>query len=217
MYLAEEPGTDSATQTAAALAVLAKGRLLEPTRALWARAGLGMAHFAGRSLYSVSRGGRLLLSRGRDVPLYVRSGAAELGVVGRDVLLESGEGLVELLDLGFGRCRLVLAGPAGLDMPQPGVRVASRYPDATRRYFADRGLPVRVIPLAGAVEASVEAGLADLIVDVTETGRTLEAHGLAVLDVVAESSARLVAAADRPLSAGAGEAADRLADALARA
>lgn len=213
MYVAQEPEND-VENAPAALAVLAKGRLLEPTRALWARAGLGVAQFAGRSLYSMSRGGRLLLSRGRDVPLYVRSGAAELGVVGRDVLLEAGEGLVEVLDLGFGRCRLVLAGPAGLELLRPGLRVASRYPLVTRRYFAERGLRVRVIPLAGAVEAAIEAGLADVIVDVAETGRTLEAHGLSVLDVVAESSARLVACADRDLGGGASEAVRRLEAAL---
>jgi ATP phosphoribosyltransferase len=217
MYLAEEPDSQSSTETAAALAVLAKGRLLEPTRALWTRAGLGMAHFAGRSLYSVSRGGRLLLSRGRDVPLYVRSGAAELGVLGHDVVLESGEGLVELLDLRFGRCRVVLAGPASCEMLRPGLRVASRYPLVTRRYFADRGLAVRIVPLAGAVEAAVGAGLADLIVDITETGRTLEAHGLTILDVVAESSARLVARADGPLGEAAAEAVRQLETALAGA
>jgi ATP phosphoribosyltransferase len=215
MYLAQEPDNESqAEATPAALAVLAKGRLLEPTRALWARAGLGLAQFAGRSLYSVSRGGRLLLSRGRDVPLYVRSGAAELGVAGRDVILESGEGLVELLDLGFGRCRLVLAGPAGMEILRPGLRVASRYPLVARRYFAERGLRAQVIPLAGAVEASVEAGLADVIVDIAETGRTLDAHGLVVLDVIADSSARLVARQGRPLGEAAGEAVRRLEAAL---
>lgn len=215
MYLAQEPDNESqAEATPAALAVLAKGRLLEPTRTLWARAGLGLAQFAGRSLYSVSRGGRLLLSRGRDVPLYVRSGAAELGVAGRDVILESGEGLVELLDLGFGRCRLVLAGPAGMEILRPGLRVASRYPLVARRYFAERGLRAQVIPLAGAVEASVEAGLADVIVDIAETGRTLDAHGLVVLDVIADSSARLVARQGHPLGEAAGEAVRRLEAAL---
>ena len=217
MYLAQEPDREAESQGTTALAVLAKGRLLEPTRTLWARAGLGTAQFSGRSLYSVGRGGRLLLSRGRDVPLYVRSGAAELGVVGHDVVLESGEGLAEVLDLGFGRCRLVLAGPAGLELLRPGLRVASRYPAVARRYFAARGLSVDVIPLAGAVEAAVGAGLADVIVDVAETGRTLEAHGLAILDVVAESSARLVAAADRPLGRAGRRAVEGLTAALAQA
>ena len=200
----------------AALAVMPKGRLLSGSQEIFALSGLGRPSFPGRSLEGRAAAGRFVLARGRDVPLYVRSGAAELGIVGRDVLLEEGEGLRELADLGFGGCRLVLAAPAAWRLEAGGARVASRYPSLTARYLARRGLGARVVPLAGAVEGAVGAGLADAIVDVCETGATLRAHGLVVLDTVAVSSARLVAAAERPLTARAGEVAQRLREVAGR-
>jgi ATP phosphoribosyltransferase len=196
--------------TAAALVVLPKGRLREGAERALARVGVGAPTFAGRRLLTRVAAGSLVLARGRDVPLYVRSGAAELGIVGHDVVLEDGDGLVELCDLGFGACRLVFAAPSPRSLARPGLRVASRYPRLAASYLARRGLDGRVVALAGAVEAAVEAGLADAVVDVVETGRTLAAHGLVALDTVARSSARLVAAADRPLAPAARTIADGL-------
>lgn len=196
---------------AAALLVLPKGRLLAPAQRRLEAGGLEPPRFGGRNLHARVAGGRAFLARGRDIPLYIRSGAAELGVLGHDVWLEDGEGLVELADLGFGRCRLVFAAPAGVDVERPGLRVATRYPRLTQRYLAQRSLTARVVALAGAVEAAVGAGLADAVVDVAETGRTLAAHGLVVQDTVAESTARLVARADQALGERAQELARRLA------
>jgi len=197
----------------AALAALPKGRLLAQSQSLFARAGLD-ADFSGRALYAGEAGSRLVLARGRDIPLYLRGGAAELGIVGRDLLLEDGAGLVEVADLGFGRCRLVFAGPAGFE-PARGVRVASRYPGLAERYLAARGVAARIVALAGAVEGAVGAGLADAVVDVVETGGTLRAHGLVELDEVAVSTARLVRSADRPLSPQATQVARRVTAAVA--
>lgn len=197
---------------AAALAVVPKGRLLAESQALFARAGLEMPGFAGRSLETSGADGRFVLARGRDVPLYVRSGAAELGIVGRDILLEESDGLTEVLDLQFGRCRLVLAGPRDLDLGRNGLRIASRYPLLTGRWLRRQRLAAQVVPLAGAVEGAVGAGLADAVVDVVETGATLRAHRLEILDTVAESSARLVASGDRALSPRAEAAVARLAE-----
>ena len=197
---------------AAALAVVPKGRLLTQSQELFARAGVDAPRFSGRRLETSVAAGRFILARGRDVPLYVRTGAAELGVVGRDVLLEEPEDLVEVADLGFGRCRLVFAAPDGLDLGRADLRVASRYPALTTRYLRGRGIEARVVALAGAVEGSVGAGLAHAIVDVVETGATLRAHNLTVLDTVAESSARLVAAAGSTLSPRARDLARRLSE-----
>lgn len=142
----------------------------------------------------------LLVIRATDVPAYVSHGAADLGIVGKDVLLEhGGEGLYEPLDLGIARCRLSVA--ARRDSPlangkQRGarqrLRVATKYPEIARRYFAERGEQVELIKLYGSMELAPLVGLADLIVDLVATGRTLEANGLVEVDVIREISARLV-------------------------
>jgi len=181
--------------------VLPKGRLLDGAFALLEEAGIRVPGFAPRALWGSTTECRYVVSRGRDVPTYLRSGVAELGIVGHDIVLEAGQGLVELADLGFGACRIVLALPEPRDL-RPGDRIATRYPTLTRAYLNGIGRPfVSVVPLAGAVEGAVTAGLADGVVEVVETGATLRAHGLMPVATVAESSARLVKAADRPLSA----------------
>ena len=127
------------------------------------------------------------------VPIYVEHGIADCGIVGRDVLLESNADLLQPLDLRIGHCRLVVA--AAVDAPQLdscALRVGTKYPRVTMDYFGKQGVAVETIELSGSVELAPILGLADCIVDVVETGRTLKENGLAVVDVVAVSSGRLV-------------------------
>jgi ATP phosphoribosyltransferase len=138
---------------------------------------------------------RFLFVKDMDVPTYVEYGVADCGVAGRDVLLEMGGDVYEPLDLGFGRCRLVVA--RRREDPNDyrrhsTVRVATKYPRVAARHFLERGLSVEVVTLQGSVEIAPGLGLADCIVDVVETGRTLEANGLVPVEEVATSSARLI-------------------------
>lgn len=137
---------------------------------------------------------RYFLVKPSDVDIYVEHGAADIGVVGKDVLLESGADVLELADLGFGKCRLAVAGKAGFveDMALP-LRVATKYPAVARRYYAAKSRPVEIIKLHGSIELAPLLGLADVIVDIVETGSTLKENNLAVLAEVAPSSARLIA------------------------
>lgn len=176
-----------------------KGRIFEELLGLLR--GLGY-EFPGvestRSLRIPSACGALslLVLRNADVPTYVVHGAAELGVVGKDVLLEfdDREGvLLELADLGFGRCRICLASPGGVVPTFPVWRVATKYPKITEQIFQQRGKPVEIVKLYGSVELAPLVGIADVILDLVETGKTLEANGLKVTDEVLVSTVRLVA------------------------
>ena len=136
---------------------------------------------------------RVLLLRAQDVPTFVEHGAADLGITGKDVLLEHrGGGLYEPLDLGIARCRLVLAERSGSMPVRPRPRVATKYVETTRRFFAGKGLQAEVIHLYGSMEIAPAVGLADCIVDLVETGATLAANGLVVREEIAAISARLV-------------------------
>lgn len=141
---------------------------------------------------------RLLLVRASDVPTYVRYGGADLGIVGSDMLLESGtEGLYQPVDLGLGRCRMSLAGPEGFDLAgrlRSGgrLRVATKYTTVARKYFAEKGVYADLIKLYGSMELAPITGLADVIVDLVSTGATLKANGLKELEVISEVSSRLV-------------------------
>ena len=139
---------------------------------------------------------RFILAKPSDVPIYVEYGAADLGVVGEDTLRECGREVYEPLALGFGRCRLALAGPPsarGRNLRrESGVRVASKYPNLTREYFQGLGIAAEVIPLSGSVELGPAVGLADLLVDLVESGRTLRENGLVVLETIMESQAVLI-------------------------
>lgn len=174
---------------------LSKGKLLAGSRILFERGGLPFPNGDGRKLVVEAGELRFLFVKDGDVPTYVEYGVADCGIAGRDVLLESASDVLEPLDLGFGRCRLVLAAPAGSGFSadeRASVRVATKYPRVTTGYFLGRGLAVEVVKLAGSVEIAPGLGLADCIVDVVETGRTLSENGLAVIETVAESSARLI-------------------------
>ena len=176
---------------------LTKGRILKETLPLLARAGIvpGDDIHSSRKLVfeTTSPGVRLLLLRGTDVPTYVQHGAADLGVVGKDVLLEQGAaGLYEPLDLGIARCRLMTAAPVGWQAGSSRVRVATKFTNVARRFFAEQGMHADVIKLYGAMELAPMMGLADVIVDIVDTGNTLRANGLEPRDLVAEVSSRLV-------------------------
>jgi ATP phosphoribosyltransferase len=127
------------------------------------------------------------------VPTYVEYGGAELGIVGKDTLLEyEGDGFYEPLDLGISRCRLSVAGFADQDAAQPRLRVATKYPAVTRRHFAARGIQTEIIKLYGSMELAPLVGLADCIVDLVDTGSTLRANGLVELEWICNVSARLI-------------------------
>ncbi|PYQ13053.1 MAG: ATP phosphoribosyltransferase [Acidobacteria bacterium] len=173
---------------------LSKGKLLAGTEELFLRAGLPFPAREGRRLVVPVDGLRFLLVKDMDVPTYVEHGVADCGVAGRDVLLELEPDVYEPVDLGFGRCRLVVARKRGAAAAAAAstVRVATKYPRVASAHFLERGRSVEVVRLAGSVELAPGLGLADCIVDVVETGRTLAENGLEVAEEVAASSARLI-------------------------
>ncbi len=188
---------------------LPKGRLLEPAAELFRRQGwrcdLGNGSRqllvtecnTSSTLSSPAEGMlRFLLVKPADVPVYVEYGAADLGIVGQDVLWESGRDLYEPLQLGFGRCRLVLAGLPSQRKRNfrlaTGLRVATKYPRLARAYFQQQGLSVEIIPLTGSIELAPLVSLADLVVDVVETGRTMRENGLVELKEIVASQATIV-------------------------
>jgi ATP phosphoribosyltransferase len=136
---------------------------------------------------------RLIVVRATDVPVYVEYGAADAGIAGKDVLLEyDGDGLYEPVDLGIARCRLMLAGPRDRPDTTGRARVATKYVKTTRNYFAELGRQVEIIRLYGSMELAPILRLADLIVDLVDTGSTLKANGLVAIDKIADISSRLV-------------------------
>lgn len=173
---------------------LSKGKLLAGTEALFRAARLPFPAGEGRRLVVETDGLRFLFVKDMDVPTYVEYGVADCGVAGRDVLLETASDVYEPLDLRFGRCRLMVARPRGGADPNRAstVRVATKYPRVAEGHFLARGQSVEVVKLAGSVELAPGLGLADCIVDVVETGRTLVENGLEEVEEVAASSARLV-------------------------
>ncbi len=181
---------------------LSKGRILDETLPLLAAAGIVPLEHPDASRKLILPTGRsdvsLVVLRATDVPTYVRYGAADLGVVGKDVLLEAGgEGLYLPLDLRIGRCRLVVATRRGYDwagLVQRGarVRVATKYLQVAREHFAAKGMHVDLIKLYGSMELAPLAGLADAIVDLVSTGNTLRANDLVVVEEIMPISARLI-------------------------
>jgi ATP phosphoribosyltransferase len=178
------------------------GALLADTIAALGTAGVDVAPLrdAGRRLViDASDGTRFITTRPSDVPTYVEAGAADLGIVGKDVLIERRPDVYELVDLGFGGCRMVYATLAGED-PTPdaverlgAVRVATKYPTAALAYFASTGRQAEVVKVNGSVELAPLVGLAHGIVDLTATGNTLRANGLVERAEIFTSTARLIA------------------------
>jgi ATP phosphoribosyltransferase len=181
---------------------LSKGRILDETLPLLARAGIRALDEPEGSrklvLRTSSRELRLLIVRASDVPTYVQYGAAELGVAGKDVLLEhSGDGLYQPLDLGIAVCRMVVAVSEGFDYADAvrqgaRLRVATKYMQTAREHFAAKGVHVDLIKLYGSMELAPLLGLADAIVDLVATGNTLRANRLRVVEEIRPISARLI-------------------------
>lgn len=175
---------------------IAKGRMQENSLNLFARAGvrLSVEALASRRLAIADESGRyrFIFVKPADVPVYVEHGIADCGMVGRDVLLESGADLLQPLDLKIARCRLVVAAPRGARTRESGLlHVATKYPRLSAAHFGAKGVPVEIIELSGSVELAPALGLSDCIVDLVETGRTLAENGLAVVETITESSGRL--------------------------
>ncbi|MFQ3341928.1 ATP phosphoribosyltransferase [Porticoccus sp. Uisw_050_02] len=176
---------------------LTKGRILKETLPLLAKAGIKPAEEINKSRKLVFdtniKGVRLLILRSSDVPTYVRFGAADIGVVGKDILLEHGsEGLYEPLDLNIARCRLMTAGVIGVSSQKGRIRVATKYVNIARQFYAECGRQVDIIKLYGAMELAPIMALSDEIVDVVDTGGTLKANGLEPKDKIFDISSRLV-------------------------
>lgn len=176
---------------------LTKGRVLKETLPLLELAGIVPAEdiFSSRKLvFSTNeKNVRLLLLRGSDVPTYVQYGAADIGVTGKDLLLEhQGGGYYEPLDLGIARCRLMTAVPVGLSSSQGRLRVATKYVNIARQFYAQKGTQADLIKLYGAMELAPILDLADEIVDIVDTGNTLKANGLQSRHKIADISARLI-------------------------
>ncbi len=177
---------------------ITKGRLLEHSLDLFDRMGLDTAPVrdTGRRLIHQIPNYPLdaVLSKAPDVITYVEQGVCDLGIVGKDTLMEQGGSFYEVLDLGFGKCRFALAVREGTDFygTCQNRRIASKYPAVARRFFAAKGMDVDVIKIEGSVELAPILGLTDAIVDIVETGATLKANGLIPIETVAEVSARLI-------------------------
>ena len=177
---------------------LPKGRLGDKVYRLFKAAGYDCAAMEqdDRRLVLTDEKGDMsyLLVKPSDVAIYVEHGAADVGVVGKDVLLEGGSDVYELLDLGFGKCRMAEAAPVGFreDRQRP-LRVATKYPAIARRFYAAQSREIEIIKLNGSIELAPILGLSDVIVDIVETGTTLRENDLSVVCDVAPSSARLIA------------------------
>ncbi len=185
------------------VAVPNKGRLHDPSLDLLERAGLHVVDGADRKLYAdtVDPDVSVLFARAADIPEYVADGAAQMGITGYDQLRESGvEGVRDVLDLGFGQCRLVLAAPEDGAIESvadlAGGTVATEFPRITRDFFADRDVAVDLVEVSGATELTPHVDIADAIVDITSTGTTLQMNRLRVVDEVLSSSVRLIVRED---------------------
>ena len=176
---------------------LTKGRILEETLPLLAAAGIEPLEDMEKSrklVFDTTQAGvRLLLLRGADVPTYVQFGAADMGISGKDTLMENGaDGLYEPLDLNIARCKLMTAGVKGQVTPAGRIRVATKYVNIAKQYYASQGRQTDIIKLYGAMELAPIMSLADEIVDIVDTGNTLRANGLEPQDFIADISSRLI-------------------------
>ena len=176
---------------------LSKGRILDDTLPLLAAAGIVPTENPDKSrkliIPTTLDDVRLLIVRATDVPTYVEHGAADLGVAGKDVLMEYGaQGIYEPLDLQIAKCKLMTAGAIGAAEPRGRLRVATKFVKLAKRYYAEQGRQVDIIKLYGSMELAPLVGLADKIIDVVDTGNTLRANGLEPKELIAEVSARLI-------------------------
>lgn len=177
---------------------LSKGRIFDETLPLFESAEIRPQEDPGKSrkliIGSSESDVEFLIVRASDVPTYVQHGGADIGVVGKDVLMEhGGEGVIEPIDLGIARCKLMVAGFPDTDLNSKArFRVATKFTDCARRHFALKGRQVEIIKLYGSMELAPLVGLSDLIVDVVDTGSTLAANGLVPLEHISDISSRLI-------------------------
>jgi len=179
------------------LIALPKGRLFDPTLDLFAKAGIGIApsEEASRRLtfFDVSGQFEFVALKPADIPVYVETGAADAGVVGSDILRESDPDVFEPIDLRIGVCQLVVAAPATTDVPAlQHLHIATKYPRTPAKFFGARNIHPQIFKLEGSVEIAPILGLADAIVDLVETGRTLRDNGLVIVEEVARVSAKTI-------------------------
>jgi len=185
------------------IAIPNKGRLQDPAIRLLEDAGVGVIDRGERQLFARTRDKfvDLVFVRAQDIPQLVAQGAMDLGITGYDLVVESGAKVVELLDLRFGRARMVVAASEKsgikrfLDL-KPVVKVATEFPKIAREYFEKKNIKIEISKISGSAEITPLVGVADVIVDLVSTGTTLKAHGLRIVDVLWETSARLIANAE---------------------
>ena len=176
---------------------LSKGRILDETLPLLKTAGIELLEEPSKSrkliFPTTDSNVEIIIIRATDVPTFVEHGAADIGVAGKDVLMEHGaRGVYEPLDLKISRCKLMVAGKVAPDPVNGRLRVATKFVNITKRYYAEKGEQVEVIKLYGSMELAPLVGLADKIVDIVDTGNTLRANGLEPTELIAEISARLI-------------------------
>ena len=176
---------------------LSKGRILDQTLPLLEKAGISIAKSELESrkliLDTNLNDVKVIVIRASDVPVFVQHGAADIGIAGKDVLLEHGaNGIFELLDLGISKCRLMVASKKGQDLDKSTLKVATKYVKSAKEYFYRQGKQVEVIKLYGAMELAPIVGLSDCIVDLVDTGNTLKANNLVPLELIQEISSRLI-------------------------
>ncbi|MEN1968451.1 ATP phosphoribosyltransferase [Lentibacillus sp. N15] len=176
---------------------MAKGRTAEEAMKLLNGAGIYFPDFHEKSrkliFYDESHRFKLVYVKAVDVPTYVEKGAADLGIVGKDNIAEAQANVYDMMDLSFGHCQFALAGKADTDIDSTQkLAVASKYPAVARAYFDRRKIPIETIKLNGSVELAPLVGLADVIVDIVETGTTLKENGLQIIDVIETISTRLI-------------------------
>jgi ATP phosphoribosyltransferase len=178
-----------------------KGRILDESVAMFKKIGIDCEELLGNSRKLIFENPvqrmRYMIVRATDVPTYVEYGSADLGIVGKDTLLEQEKDVYEPLDLKFGYCRMMVAEPAGLandDDPAKwsNIRIATKYPNVTEKYFAGKGVQVEIIKLYGSIELAPLVGLSERIVDLVSTGETLKQNGLVEVETIAEITTRLI-------------------------
>lgn len=179
---------------------LPSGRLLEECAKFFEDSGIYFPKeiLSSRKLSGVSDDKKFLICKPKDVPIYVEYGTADIGIVGKDILLEENPQVYELYDLGIGRCKIVTAIPNNLEpeeMLNRGdiIRVATKYPRITRDFFNKKGVSIEILHLSGSIELAPVTGIADIIVDIVSTGRTLKENNLKIWEEIHTSSARLIA------------------------
>ena len=176
---------------------LSKGRILDQTLPLLEKAGISVpkSELESRKLILDTNLNdvKVIVIRASDVPVFVQHGAADIGIAGKDVLLEHGaNGIFELLDLGISKCRLMVASKKGQDLNKSTLKVATKYVKSAKEYFYRQGKQVEVIKLYGAMELAPIVGLSDCIVDLVDTGNTLKANNLVPLELIQQISSRLI-------------------------